>query len=131
MAVARLKSSYASAGLDYTAAQAILETVGPAKESALASYQVLIEHEAQLRPIWLSALPRGRLALRDVLTADAGECFRRAGAFDAQPAVDVVAFLDRLANLARAQANLPLVESGRHAERLSFEHELALSLIHI
>ncbi len=125
MAVARLKSSYASAGLDYTAAQAILETVGPAKESALASYQVLIEHEAQLRPIWLSALPRGRLALRDVLTADAGECFRRAGAFDAQPAVDVVAFLDRLANLARAQANLPLVESGRHAERLSFEHELA------
>jgi len=30
-----------------------------------------------------------------------------------------------LANLARANANLPLVESGRHAERLSFELERA------
>lgn len=125
MAVTRLKSSYAGAGLDYTEAQLILETVGPAKESALASYQMLIEDEAQFRPVWLSTLPRGRRALRDVLTADASECFRRAGAFDAQPPVEVVAFLDRLTNLARAQANLPLVESGRRAERLSLEHEVA------
>lgn len=125
MAVARLKASYASAGLDYAEALAILEAVGPAKESASASYQTLIENEAKLRPAWLSALPRGRWALRNTLTADAGECFRRAGVFDYQPAVEVVALLDRLANLARAQANLPLIESGRHAERLSFEHELA------
>lgn len=125
MAVARLKASYAGAGLDYAEAEDILEAVGPAKESGSTSYQMLIENEAKLRPAWLSAMPRGRRALRNALTADAGECFRRAGAFDDQPAVDVVAFLDRLANLARAQANLPLVESGRHAERLSFEHELA------
>lgn len=125
MAVARLKVSYATAGLDYAEAQALLESVGPAKESAVASYQALIEHEAVLRPAWLSTLPRGRRALRDVLSADAGECFRRAGAFDDQPAVEAVAFLDRLANLARTSANLPLVESGRHAERLSFELERA------
>jgi len=125
MAVARLKVSYATAGLDYAEAQAILESFGPAKESAVASYQALIEHEAVLRPAWLSTLPRGRRALRDALSVDAGECFRRAGAFDEQPAVEVVAFLDRLANLARASANLPLVESGRHAERLSFELERA------
>lgn len=124
-AVARLKASYATAGLDYAEAHAILEAVGPAKESAIASYQALIEHEAMLRPAWLSVLPSGRRSLRDALSADAGECFRRAGAFDDQPAVDVVAFLDRLANLARASANLPLVESGRHAERLSFELERA------
>lgn len=124
IAVARLKASYASAGLDYAGALVILEAVGPAKESVSASYQALIENEAKLRPAWLSALPRGRRALRDALTSDAGECFRRAGAFDDQPAVEVVAFLDRLANLARAQANLQLIESGRHAERLSFEHEL-------
>jgi len=49
-AVARLKVSYATAGLDYAEAQAILETMGPAKESAIASYQALIEHEAMLRP---------------------------------------------------------------------------------
>lgn len=125
MAVARLKAGYASAGLDYTEAQVILGAVGPAKESARASYQMLIENESKLRPAWLSALPRGRRALRDALTADAADCFRRAGAFDDQPPVEVVTFLDRLANLARAQANMPLVESGRHAERLSFEHELA------
>jgi hypothetical protein len=124
VAVARLKASYASAGLDYTEAQVILEAMGPAKESVSAAYQALIENEAKLRPPWLSALPRGRRALRTALTADAGECFRRAGAFDDQPAVEVVTFLDRLANLARAHANLPLVESGRHAERLSFEHEV-------
>ncbi len=125
MAVARLKASYASAGLDYVEAQVILEAVGPAKESVSASYQALIEYEAKLGPIWLSALPSGRRALRNTLTADADECFRRAGAFDSQPTAEVVAFLDRLANLARAQANLPLLESGRYAERLSFEHELA------
>ncbi|MFO6421537.1 protein NO VEIN domain-containing protein [Hylemonella sp. W303a] len=125
MAVARLKTSYASAGLDYAEAQVILEAVGPANESVSVSYQVLIENEAKLWPAWLSALPRGRRALRDALTADAGECFRRAGAFDNQPAVEVVAFLDRLANLARARVNLPLLESGRRAERLSFMHELA------
>lgn len=124
-AVARLRVSYATAGLDYSEAQAILEAVGPARDSAIASYQALIEHEAMLRPAWLSVLPRGRRQLRDALSADAGECFRRAGAFDEQPTVDVVAFLDRLANLARASANLPLVESGRHAERLSFELERA------
>ncbi len=124
-AVARLKASYATAGLDFTQAQAILEAIGPAKESAIASYQALIEHEAALRPAWLLVLPRGRRALRDALSPDAGECFRRAGAFDDQPAVEAVAFLDRLANLARASANLPLVESGRHAERLSFELERA------
>lgn len=125
-AVARLKASYATAGLDYAPVQAILEAVGPAKDSVYAAYQTMIESEATLRPAWLSVLPRGRRALRDALTADAGECFRRAGAFDDQPAVEVVAFLDRLANLARAQASLPLVESGRYAERLSFEYEVAL-----
>jgi uncharacterized membrane protein len=125
MAVARLKVSYATAGLDYAEAQTILEAVGPAKESAIASYQVLIEYEAVLRPAWLSVLPHGRRALGDALSADARECFRRAGTFDDQPAVEVVAFLDRLANVARASANLPLIESGRHAERLSFELERA------
>lgn len=125
MAVSRLKASYATAGLDYTEAQFILEAVGPARGAVSSSYQMLIENEAKRRPAWLAALSRGRRALRDALTADAGECFRRAGAFDEQPTVEVVGFLDRLANLARAQANLPLVESGRYAERLSFEHELA------
>lgn len=124
VAVARLKSSYAGAGLNYAETQFILDAVGPAKESAVASYQMLIENEAQFHPIWLSTLPRGRRALRDVLTADASECFRRAGAFDVQPTVEVVAFLDRLTSLARAQANMPLVESGRRAERLSFEREV-------
>ena len=124
MAVARLTASYAGVGLDYTEVEVIFEQIGPAKESVLASYQVLIENEAKLRPAWLTAVPRGRRALRDALTVDAAECFRRAGAFEDQPASEVVTFMDRLANMARAQANLPLVEQGRYAERLSFEHEL-------
>lgn len=125
MAVARLRASYASAGLDYAAAQVILEAVGPAKGSVSASYRTLIENEAKLRPPWLAVLPRGRRALQNALPDDAVECFRRAGAFDEQPAAEAIAFLDRLANLARANADLQLIEFGRHAERLSFEYELA------
>lgn len=125
LAVTRLKVSYATAGLDYATAQAILETLGPAHETVALDYQRLIESEAEGGPTWLAALPRGRRALRDALTADAGECFRRAGAFDDHPSAEAVAFLDRLANIARAHANLPLVESGRQAERMSFELEVA------
>lgn len=125
LAVARLKVSYATAGVDYAAAQAILESLGPARESAASAYQRLIEFEAQSGSTWLAALPRGRRALRDALTADAAECFRRAGAFDDHPSAEAVAFLDRLANIARAHADLPLVESGRQAERMSFELEVA------
>ncbi|MGD7075615.1 DUF3883 domain-containing protein [Ralstonia pseudosolanacearum] len=76
-------------------------------------------------PTWLAVLPHGRLAFRDVLTADVHECFRRAGAFAEQPTQDAVDFLDRLANVARAQANFDLVESGRSAERKSFDLEVA------
>lgn len=123
-ALARLRASYSTSGLDYSAAEAMLASLGPATDVA-GSYQLLIEAEAGYAPYWLAALPRGRRALRDALSADARECFRRARAFDEQPSVEVVAFLDRLANLARAHANLPLVESGRQAERMSFEMEIA------
>lgn len=124
-AVGRLKASYATGGLDFTGGIAILEVLGPAVESAPRSYQFLIEMEAKRSiPTWMAVLPRGRLALRDVLTADVRECFKRAGAFDEQPTQDAVDFLDRLANAARAQANLDLVESGRAAERKSFDLEV-------
>ncbi|MFC5429455.1 DUF3883 domain-containing protein [Paraburkholderia denitrificans] len=125
-AVGRLKASYSTAGLDFAGGTAILEALGPAVESAHKSYQLLIEMEARRSvPTWLTVLPRGRLAFRDVLTADVHECFRRAGAFSAHPTRDAVEFLDRLANMARAQANLALVESGRTAERKSFDLEVA------
>lgn len=124
-AVKRLKASYATAGLDFAGGIAILEALGPAVESAHESYQLLIEMEAKRSvPTWLAVLPRGRLAFRDVLTTDVQECFRRAGAFAEQPTQDAVEFLDRLANAARAQANLALVESGRTAERKSFDLEV-------
>lgn len=125
LAVMRLKVSYATAGLDYATAQVILESLGPAHESSALAYQQLIEFEAEVGPTWLAVLPRGRRALRDALPTDAGECFRRAGAFDDNPAPEAVAFLDRLANIARAHANLTLIESGREAERMSFELEVA------
>ncbi len=125
IAVVRLKASYATAGLDYAGGIAILEVLGPATESAHKSYQALIEMEVKRSvPTWLAVLPRGRLAFRDVLPADAHECFRRAGAFAPRPTQDAVDFLDRLANAARAQANLDLVESGRSAERKSFDLEV-------
>ena len=126
MAVSRLRVSYATGGLDYGAAEAMLAALGPAQGSSSATaYQLLIEVEANNRPTWLAALLRGRRGLRDALTPDAGECFRRAGVFDEQPSVEVVAFLDRLANMSRAHANLSLVESGRQAERMSFTMEVA------
>jgi hypothetical protein len=125
-AVARLKASYATAGFDYLSAKVILDSLGLAAESVQESYQTLIEMEVQRNfPAWLSVLPRGRLALLDVLTADIRECFRRAGALAAQPTQDAVDFLDRLANVARARANLGLVEAGRCAERKSFDLEVA------
>lgn len=125
-AVARLKASYATAGLDYLSAEVILDSLGPAAKSAQKSYQALIEMEIERNPpVWLSVLPRGRLALLDVLTADARECFKRTGALATQPAQDAVDFLDRLANVARGRANLRLVEAGRGAERKSFDLEVA------
>lgn len=124
-ALARLKASYATSCMDYGTAQAMLEVLGLARESPVENYQLLIEAEADKGPAWLVALPRGRRALRDALSPDAGECFKRAGAFDEAPSADVVAFLDRLANKARAHANLALVDSGRQAERMSFELESA------
>lgn len=124
-AVTRLKASYATGGLDYACAEAMLEVVGPADGRPAVSYQRLIELEVANLPAWLAAVPRGRLALRDALAADARECFRRAGVFDDNPSPEVVAFLDRLANSARALASLPLVDSGRQAERLSFELEVS------
>lgn len=122
-AVARLKVSYATGGFDYGAAESMFEALGPAQELAAETYQLLIELEANNRPAWLAALPRGRRAMRDALSADAGECFRRAGAFDDPPSAAVVSFLDRLAGLARGHSGLALVESGRQAERLSFDLE--------
>ncbi len=124
-ALVRLKASYATGGLDYVCAEAMLKLVGPADSQAAVSYQRLIELELASMPAWLAAVPRGRRALRDALTADARECFRRAGAFDDNPSPEIVAFLDRLASSARVLANLPLVESGRQAERLSFELEVS------
>lgn len=124
-AVARLKASYATGGLDYDGGIAILEALGPADPSLNKSYQALIEMEVERSvPTWLAVLSRGRLAFRDVLASDVRECFRRAGAFAEQPTQDAVDFLDRLANAARAQANLDLVESGRSAERKSFDLEV-------
>lgn len=124
-AVIRLKANYATGGLDYACAEAMLEVVGPADDLPAVSYQRLIELEVASMPAWLAAVPRGRHALRDALAADARECFRRAGVFDDNPSPDIVAFLDRVANSARALANVPLVDSGRQAERLSFELEVS------
>ncbi|MDM0007462.1 DUF3883 domain-containing protein [Variovorax sp. J22G73] len=124
-AVARLKTSYATGGFDYDAAEAMVAMLGAAKGTGASAYQLLIELEANNGPTWLAALPRGRQALRDALTVDAGECFRRSGAFDTPPSLEIVGFLDRLASTARAHASLPLVESGRLAERMSFELEVA------
>jgi hypothetical protein len=124
-AVVRLKASYATAGLDFEGGREILDALGPSVESTHKSYQLLIEMEVKRTvPAWLAILPRGRLAFRDVLAVDVHECFRRAGAFAERPTQDAIEFLDRLANAARAQANLSLVESGRMAERKSFDLEV-------
>ena len=124
-AVIRLRASYATGGFDYGCAETILEMVGPADDRPAACYRRLIEMEVATMPAWLAVVPRGRHALWDALTADALECFRRAGVFDDNPSPETVALLDRLANSSRALANLPLVDSGRRAERWSFELEVS------
>lgn len=123
-ALIRLNAGYASAGFDYTTALEIFEVLGPSVIAPAQSYRHLVEEVAQrFSPPWLLTLPRGRALLNGIVSADTLDCFSRAGLMTDSPDQEAVELLDRLANLARKVADLDRVDSGRRAERLSFDLE--------
>lgn len=75
-----------------------------------------------IQPSWAQRIRHGRREVRHGLPADALQCMQEAGLWDIWTD-DLIRWWDEMALAARARHGERLLEIGRRAERLSFEHE--------
>lgn len=83
-----------------------------------------IKHAIEiLQPAWAQRMRNGREEVRRYLSAEVSQCFEEAGLMDDwdEP---MIGWWDELAQVARAKKNDELLQIGRKAERLSWQHEL-------
>jgi hypothetical protein len=119
-----LAATYSDSGYDFDTACAALETVEvPASDKAQLFLKVIEKVLLSQRPPALALLLQGRLPFVEALGEDAAVCMERCGVLDNPPSPEIVAWLDSLADVARAEDGNSLLERGRAAERLSFEFE--------
>lgn len=75
------------------------------------------------QPTWAKRIPNGRAEARSSFPKDAEQCFHEAGLLNDWDDA-LIKWWDELAQAAKAKKSSELLEIGRKAERLSFEHEL-------
>jgi hypothetical protein len=120
-----LRSTYVSAGFDFTSGQELLQLVQVSSDRAKFYRDAFERALLRDRPPILVLLLQGRDAFCDALDEDTLECFRRAGAMADCPSEEVVRWLDQLAALARAEVDNSKSMAGRNAERKTMEWEIS------
>lgn len=91
----------------------------PYKEALLVQLEDLIRND---NPSWGALLAKGRTEARNFLPADACQCFKECGLFDALTD-EIIQFWDTLALAYRNYTHKRMTEIGRAGEKLSFQHE--------
>jgi len=89
-----------------------------------AGLRLQIKHAIEtFQPAWAQRMRNGREEVRRYLPVEVRQCFDEAGLMDDwdEP---LIGWWDELAQAARAKKNDELLQIGRRAERLSWEHEL-------
>ncbi len=117
-----------AAGYDYDAALHLdpLVRVAAPVDDATGFYQHCIEAAIPaFRPVWGRVITLGRKKFVHKLSRDESQCFRIAGLLEDPPTDSIIAWWDRVAALARLQADQARLERAREAERLSLAHESA------
>lgn len=112
---------------DYEAAfrlETIVAPVAPASEASV-FYQHCIEAAIPaFRPLWRRIIPLGRSKFVQKLSRDEMQCFRSAGLLDSPPPNDIISWWDRMAAIARLQADQEKMIRARDAERRSLDYEV-------
>lgn len=89
-----------------------------------------IKHAIEVfQPAWAQRMRNGREEVRRYLPTEIHQCFDEAGLMDNWDE-SLISWWDELAQAARAKKNDELLQIGRKAERLSWEHELNRTKVH-
>lgn len=91
---------------------------------ALGFYQHCIEAAVPAyRPLWGRIITLGRRKFVQKLTRDEMQCFRSAGLLEDPPTGEIIAWWDRVAGVARLQADQARLARAREAESMSLQFE--------
>lgn len=86
--------------------------------------RIQIKHAIEVfQPAWAQKMRNGREEIRRYLPTEIYQCFDEAGLMDNWDE-SLIGWWDDLAQAARAKKNDELLQIGRKAERMSWEHEL-------
>jgi hypothetical protein len=114
-------------GHDYDAAFAldpIVAAAAPASEPQ-DFYQHCIEAAIPaFRPLWGRIITLGRRKFVQKLSRDEVQCFRSAGLLEDPPAGRIISWWDRIAAMARLQADQDKMMRARNAEKMSLDYEV-------
>jgi Domain of unknown function (DUF3883) len=75
------------------------------------------------RPLWGRIITLGRRKFAQKLSRDELQCFRSAALLEDPPTDGIIAWWDRVASVARMQANQENLIRGRSAEQMSLDYE--------